>query len=152
MEFEKRLLGTEAKLLTKVENKIQMLNCKTSTRTAAQQSTKSPLLSLHAIVLAIPLLAAVIRFFYPQYSSCEKCGLPWNLCKSKSVNTSKRDGTFATCDKCWEQSTLPELKRYYTKVYMMQQRSLRFTEYEMEHTLEHLLNCVEQEYDRTNSR
>jgi len=115
--------------------------------------TKSVLFgALHAIVLAIPLLAAVIRFFYPQYSSCEKCGLTWNLCKSKSVKTTERDGTFATCDKCWEQSSLSEIKKYYTKVYKMQENSLRFTEYSMKHTLEHLLNCVELEYARTNSR
>jgi hypothetical protein len=128
-----------------------MLNRNSSAGTDAQQSSKRSLLSIHAIVLAIPLLAAVIRFFYPQYSSCEKCGLTWNLCKSKSVQTTKRDGTFATCDKCWKQSTLSELKRYYTKVYKMQVKSLRFTKYKMEHSLEHLLNCVEQEYDRTNS-
>jgi hypothetical protein len=136
--------------ITKLKIKRKMNNNVTSAGTEVDSSTKDELLP-SAPLAANPMVSAVIRFFYPKYSSCEKCGLTWNLCKSKSVQTTERDGTFATCDKCWKQSTLSELKRYYTKVYKMQERSLRFTEYKMEHSLEHLLNCVEQEYDRTNS-
>jgi len=41
------------------------------------------------------------------------------------------------------------LKQYYAETYRMQQRSLIGTKYKMEHTLEHLLKCVEAEYERT---
>lgn len=61
--IEIRQLGTNAKLLTKSLNKQQMQNCKTSARTAAQQSSKCSLLLRPAALAAILLLAAV-------FSSC----------------------------------------------------------------------------------
>jgi hypothetical protein len=64
-EIEIRPLGTKAKLLTKSLNKQQMKNWKTSARTAAQQSSKSPLLFRPAALAVILLLAAV-------FSSCEQ--------------------------------------------------------------------------------
>lgn len=57
--IEIHLPGTNAKLLTKSLNKQQMKNWKTSARTAAQQSSKSPLLFRPAALAAILLLAAV---------------------------------------------------------------------------------------------
>ena len=54
------------------------------------------------------------------YSKCEKCGLTWNFCKPKSVNYSKNRGSFATCDYCWNHSTLEQLKIYYTRIYRIQ--------------------------------
>ena len=81
----------------------------------------------------------------PDLSTCSKCGLPWNCCKHKSVLTSGHEATFATCDVCWDNSTLKELKGYYTEVYKMQEKSIEGTEYSIGHTLEHLLNCVEKE-------
>ena len=95
------------------------------------------------------VLAAVLRFFNPSYSHCEKCGMPWNHCKSKSVYTDERSGTFATCQECWDNSTLEQIKEYYTNVYIKQKASIAGTNYQMEHSLEHLLKCVEQEYART---
>jgi len=95
------------------------------------------------------IIPRVLRFLNPSYSYCAKCGLPWNWCKSKSIMTSEYKGTFATCDICWDNSTLPELKQYYTNVYRMQVKSLFGTNYKIDHTLEHLLQCVEIEYLRT---
>ncbi len=95
------------------------------------------------------VIPRVLRFFNLNYSYCEKCGLPWNWCKSKSIYYSENSGTFATCDVCWNNSTLPELKQHYTNVYRMQARSLYGTDYKIDHTLEHLLQCVEAEYLRT---
>lgn len=83
----------------------------------------------------------------PNLSTCKKCGLPWNCCKHKSVQTSSHKGTFATCDVCWDNSTINELKGYYTNTYKMQERSASEAGYNMEHTLEHLLNCVEKEFN-----
>ncbi len=96
-----------------------------------------------------PLLAAVLRFLNPSYSYCQKCRVPWNYCNSKTVYTSERRGTFATCDICWNNSTLNKLKEYYTIVYKEQEKGHAGSEYKMGHTLEHLLKCVEIEYDRT---
>jgi hypothetical protein len=91
----------------------------------------------------------LLRFFNPNYSHCRKCGLPWNFCKLKAVNYSENSGTFATCDVCWNNSTLNELKYYYTNVYKKQKTSLYGTKHKMEHTCEHLLKCVELEYNKT---
>lgn len=95
------------------------------------------------------VMPRVLRYLNPSYSYCSKCGLPWNWCRSKSVNYNDHSGTFATCDYCWENSTLEELKQYYAETYRMQQRSLIGTKYKIEHTLEHLLKCVEAEHKRT---
>jgi hypothetical protein len=86
----------------------------------------------------------IIRFFNKDYAHCNKCGLTWNWCKSKSVKTSEFEGTFATCDICWNNSTLEELNKYYTKTYLWQ-KSLSNTP--MDHTLEYLLKCVKKEYN-----
>lgn len=97
------------------------------------------------------IVPPVLRFFNPNYSSCEKCGLPWNWCESKAVKHNNNKGTFATCDYCWDNSTLEELKSCYTKTYLMQKKSLAGSGYDMGHSLEHLLRCVEDEYTRTHN-
>ena len=84
------------------------------------------------------------------YGSCEKCGLPWKYCQNKSVPTSYGSGTFATCQYCWDHSSLYELKTYYTNVYHDQSRGIIGTGYTMDHTLQHLLDSVEKEYNKEN--
>jgi hypothetical protein len=102
--------------------------------------------------------ATILRALNPGYSYCEKCKMPWNHVKSKSVRWSETNATFATCQECWDNSTLEELKEYYTDVYCKQRTSLiecnmkRGENYKMEHTLEHLLKCVEKEYFKTPDR
>ena len=88
-----------------------------------------------------PAIASILRARHPNYSCCEKCGLPWCYCKPKTVMWRTYTGTFATCDVCWSTSTLPELKRYFTSVYIKQTRQAT-----LDHTLAHLLDCVEKEY------
>lgn len=100
-------------------------------------------------ILRTSPLPAILRGLYPNFSYCQKCGLPWSCCISKSVKTSDYNGTFATCDICWENSTLNELKEYYEKTYNEQVKSLIDTKHKMNHTLEHLLKCVEKEYNNT---
>jgi hypothetical protein len=70
--IEIRQLGTKAKLLTKSLNKQQMQNCKTSARTAAQQSSKCPLLFRPAALAAILLLAAGLSSCGDSFNS-DKC-------------------------------------------------------------------------------
>ena len=95
------------------------------------------------------LVSSILRLINPGYSYCEKCGLPWNHCQNKTVRIHECQGTFSTCDVCWNNSTLEELKGYYTKVYLEQKMLAIRHGYEMEHSLEHLLNCVEAEYLKT---
>ncbi len=92
------------------------------------------------------IISHILREKNPTFSYCEKCGLPWNHCKSKTVMYSQNKGSFATCDVCWNNSTLDELKIYYAQLYRDQENSLIGTRYKMEHTREHLLKCVEKEY------
>lgn len=94
-------------------------------------------------------MPSVLQLLNPTYSTCGKCKIPWNWCTSKTVMYNSHSGTFATCQHCWDNSSLEELKGYYTKVYRMQQKSLIGTTYTIEHTLEHLLGCVEEEYIKT---
>lgn len=91
--------------------------------------------------------AKILRVLNPGFSWCSGCGKPWSHCESKTVDTSKGSGTFATCQKCWNTLTLNELKTCYTYTYRSQQEANRRAGYddEMNHTLEHLLNCVEKE-------
>lgn len=101
------------------------------------------------------LQSTILRALNPDYSYCEKCKMPWNHVESKAVITRSDEngtsGTFATCKKCWDNSSLEELKQYYTNVYYRQEQSLRGNRwgYQMSHTLEHLLDCVEKEYNKT---
>ena len=49
--------------------------------------------------------ASILQAIYPNYSHCERCGLTWNACYTKSVPTSQKTATFATCKRCWNLST-----------------------------------------------
>lgn len=93
----------------------------------------------------------VIRIINPKYSHCTKCGLPWNKCRLKSVSYSEKGGTFAVCRYCWERSSLKQLKLYYKKVYFKQTYEMKKYNYQMDHSLEDLLNGVEKEYYSTRS-
>lgn len=91
-------------------------------------------------------ISSVLSLISPGYSRCEKCGLTWNFCEHKVVKYSNTNGTFATCDYCWDHSTLEQLKMYYTRAYRMQERSSLSCGYNMDHTLQELLDAVEKEY------
>jgi hypothetical protein len=91
----------------------------------------------------------LLRLISPGFSHCQKCGLPWNFCNPKAVYYSDHSGTIATCDYCWDNSTLLDVKCCYAAVYTKQKISLYGTEYTMDHTCEQLLDCVEKEYNRT---
>jgi hypothetical protein len=91
----------------------------------------------------------LLRIVSHGFSHCEKCGLPWNFCNSKVVFYSKGSGTIATCDVCWNNSTLLDIQMCYATVYTRQKISLYGTPYKMDHTCEQLLKCVEEEYNKT---
>ena len=89
-----------------------------------------------------PLIVGVLRLLSPGYGYCFKCGLPWNHCKSKDVYLSESESAFATCCVCWDNSTLEELKSYYTESYIKYWGASK-------HSLKYVLKCVEEEYIKT---
>ena len=93
----------------------------------------------------LKVITYFLRLASPYFGRCAKCGLPWSHCETKSVPYSQGSGTFATCQYCWDHSSLEELKSYYSMVYSEQYR--QSGKHGMSHTREHLLNCVEEEYD-----
>lgn len=91
-------------------------------------------------------ISSILSLISPGFSKCEKCGLTWNFCNSKSVYYSINGSTFATCDYCWDHSTIEQLKIYYTRVYRMQERSSLSYGFKMDHSLKEMLDAVEEEY------
>jgi len=91
-------------------------------------------------------ISIILSLLSPGFGKCEKCGLTWNFCNYKVVNYSDSGGTFATCDYCWDHSTLEQLKIYYTKTYNKQRISCDAHIYTMDHSLKELLDAVENEY------
>jgi len=55
-----------------------------------------------------------LKIIAHNYGCCGICGLPWKFCKEKSVwyDTS---GYFATCNYCWDNSDLKQIKTAYRK-------------------------------------
>ena len=104
-------------------------------------------LIFNKMINKIKRLKIVVYFFRlisPGYSYCTKCGLPWNWCEEKSVKIDDNSGTFSTCQYCWDHSNLEELKEYYIQTYHIQERCGSY--HQLDHTLEHLLDCVERDY------
>jgi hypothetical protein len=98
------------------------------------------------------VVSSILRSLNLGYSHCEKCGLPWNHCKNKTVMYTDYCGIFATCDVCWDNSSLEEIKKYYTQVYNGHKRSSLQHGYEMDYTLDQLLDCVKMEYYKTHTQ
>ena len=86
----------------------------------------------------------------PGFGTCGICGLPWNICEIKSVNTSNHESTFSTCQYCWDKSSLDEIKKSYSDTWTEQHQSLIRLNDKMKHTRIHLLDCVEKEFDKEN--
>lgn len=97
----------------------------------------------------LPFVVMAYQKLYPDYSTCEICGLPWFVCKSKVVALNDSLGTFAVCEHCWNEATLLEVLEAHTKTYVQQCQSLNKKDrgnYMEEIPLEHVLQCVENEY------
>lgn len=45
--------------------------------------------------------------------TCNRCGLPWNECSSKTIIYEQGRGIFAMCTFCWDQSDLEERLHHY---------------------------------------
>lgn len=90
------------------------------------------------------------------YGRCTKCGLPWNCCKEKTVYYKPYQGTFATCQYCWDNSSLDVLKRCYSETYSDQLRGILMmnnrmgASEKMGHSRQDLLNAVEREFNKEN--
>ena len=94
----------------------------------------------------LKIIVFFFRMISPGFGYCMKCKLPWNHCESKSIMYSHSSGTFATCQYCWDHSSLDELKSCYSMVYSEQYR--QSGKLGMGHTRQHLLDCVERDYKK----
>lgn len=92
-------------------------------------------------------LGIVSQMENPNRSYCKRCWYVWSAnCSGRIVKTREDSGTFAVCLDCWKESSLEELKVYFTFTYLAQLKSIYYEpEYKIKHTLEHLLECVEKE-------
>lgn len=55
------------------------------------------------------------------YSTCYKCGLPWNECKpQKAIMYSTHSGVFAMCKYCWDNSDVDERVHHFRSLYLEQ--------------------------------
>ena len=101
-------------------------------------------------------ISYIIHLLSPGFGRCSNCGLPWNRCKEKTVYTNQFEGTFATCEYCWDNSSLDVLKNCYSRTYDMQfcgllrMNSQMKTDEKMTHDKNHLLKCVEKEFNKEN--
>lgn len=94
----------------------------------------------------LPFVAMAYQKLYPNYSTCEICGLPWSVCKPKAVALNDSYGVFAVCEHCWNKATLLEVLEAHTRTYVMQCQGLNKKDREKfmkESPLEYTLQCVE---------
>lgn len=52
------------------------------------------------------------------FSTCHKCGLPWNECTSKPIPYSDSGSSFALCTYCWDNSSLEERLHHYKDLWL----------------------------------
>ena len=62
------------------------------------------------------IIGAISRVFSPSYSTCDRCGRPWNVCKEYTVMIDRNRGCFALCTDCYPEATVEERKHYYTNL------------------------------------
>lgn len=80
-------------------------------------------------------LGVISQMEKPNLSYCKRCWNVWSTnCSGRTVMTSESSGTFAVCKDCWKESSLEELKVYFTITYLAQLKSIYDTEYKMKHT------------------
>jgi hypothetical protein len=59
----------------------------------------------------------MIQQLNPGYSTCYKCGLPWNHCTPKSIKCNHQKRMFALCSYCWDNSTIEERIHHYKSLF-----------------------------------
>lgn len=98
----------------------------------------------------LPFVVKAYQQLYPTNSTCEMCGLPWSVCTPKAVALDDSVGMFAVCKHCWDKATLLEVLEAHTKTYVSQCQTVCDKPrdgYMKEYPLEHVLQCVEKEYN-----
>lgn len=59
----------------------------------------------------------VLRAASPGYSSCFRCGVPWNHAEWHSTRYGKCGGCFPLCEGCWSILTPPQRLKYYRRLW-----------------------------------
>jgi len=52
----------------------------------------------------------------PGYSTCGRCGTPWNHTQRHSTEYSETEGCFPLCEACWSELTPEQRLPYYVKM------------------------------------
>lgn len=68
------------------------------------------------------LIGGITHRVYPQYSTCGRCGRPWNVAKPHYTNyqrsiTGGGAGCFPLCEPCWGELTIGERIPYYKSLW-----------------------------------
>lgn len=96
-----------------------------------------------------PIVAAMFRALYPDYSTCRCCGLPWNMTESHIVHyrTKPYMGFFAVCEYCWHHQPLEKIEEATRKLYYSRSKKGREERY-----LDEMLEETRKDYERTIAR
>lgn len=102
----------------------------------------------------LPFAVKAYQKIYPSNSTCGICGLPWSACTPKTVELDEIGGCFATCEYCWERATQEDVMKAHTDAYVAICLSLFEPDMQKfigKRPLEHVLECVCKEYDKTHN-
>lgn len=99
-----------------------------------------------------PLIKFFLRLFNQNRSTCTVCGLPYNHCTIKSIDINESDGLFATCDYCWNKTSLDRLKTIYTNLYIKVKHESLKIDTKLSYTLPDVIYAVENEYYKTHRK
>lgn len=70
-------------------------------------------------------IGRISRLLSPGYGACEKCKTTWNFVEPHSVDLTWGHGTFALCEKCWDESTEEERVHYHYQVWIKYHSGIR---------------------------
>lgn len=101
----------------------------------------------------IPKNVLIYQGMFKSESTCGKCNLPWSVCRpDHAITLGNGFGVFAMCQHCWEDSTLEEIKVYYSLVFKLHQLEYAKIDRECEWTLEQWMQCVEKDYNENHKQ
>lgn len=72
------------------------------------------------IVLSIrQVWGKVTKRLFPQFSSCGRCGITWNMCESHSTTYKPGNRCFPLCEYCWKDLKTPQARVIYYEALWM---------------------------------
>ena len=78
------------------------------------------------------LIGRLKQFFYPNYSFCKRCNIPWPCAKGHVTEYKNGMGCFPLCEQCWQELTSGERLPYYRQLYTQWELSSIKSGYKMD--------------------